>query len=129
MPSIIKRMLKQRAAYWAPTGESDVTSQPILADPVVVKCRWEDKSEQFINAAGTLNISNAKVYVDLNLEVNGFLVLLYDGLRVPKTVTNEQLLETLEYRDDPVKCGAWQIMKFEKTPDLRAKEFIRLAIL
>ena len=130
MASIIKRMLKQKAAYWAPVPDQfDIMGQPLLAAPVVVKCRWEDKSEEFISLTGTRDVSNAKVYSDTDTHVNGFLYLLNAGIPVAKTVTDAQLLATIPDATDPMLSGGWKIRKFEKTPNLRAKEFIRLAIM
>lgn len=43
----IRRHAKQTLVYWEKTG-SDGFGKPIFADPVEVKCRWEDKQQEII---------------------------------------------------------------------------------
>jgi hypothetical protein len=43
--------MKQDLTYWAPLTK-DEYNQLTYAVPVVIKCRWEDKSVLFRNAQG-----------------------------------------------------------------------------
>ena len=120
--SIIKRMRKQKAVYWAPeSAESagddfDNYGQPQVTDPVVIDCRWEEVSEEFIDAQGTRQISRAKVYVDRDIIVGGILMLGVLG-----DITDESNPKENE--------NAWEIRRFDKLPNLKATEYLRAAIL
>ena len=120
--SLIERMLKQKAVYWAlGSAESagldfDDQGSPIYATPVEIKCRWEERSDEFIDRNGALVSSRAVVFVDRDLKVGGVLM--------PGT------LDTGLNWDEPKKNdGAWEIQGWEKVPDLRIKKFLRIAYL
>ena len=115
--SIIARMRKQTCVYWPPAAEPfDDYGQPQYGDAVEMECRWEDKAEEFIGPAGTTETSKSKVFVESDVEPGGVLLLgeIESGtdLTVPKN--NE---------------GAWEIKAFNKTPNLKATEFLRTAYL
>lgn len=119
---IIKRMRKQKAVYWPPeSSESagddfDDYGQPQVSDPVEIDCRWEEVSEEFIDATGTRQMSRAKVYVDRDVKVGGILML--------------GILSDITDPVNPKKNeNAWEIRRFEKFPDLKAKEYLRTAFL
>lgn len=119
--SIISRMRKQTAVYWPLDIESggdkfDDYGQPVLSDPIEIKCRWEDVSEEFIGSDGTRQISNAKVYVDRDVDVGGVLML-------------GTLLDVSSADNPKGNIGAFEIRKFEKIPNLKATEFLRTAYL
>lgn len=120
--SIIKRMRKQDAVYWALASvesggdDFDDYGQPILTDPVEVKCRWEDKSEEFVAANGTKMLSHAVVYVDRDVDVGGVLML-------------GELTDITDADNVRENAGAWEIKRFDKIPNLRATEFLRIAFL
>ena len=123
--SLITRMLKQRAAYWAPSTRSDDFGNPIFESPAVVKCRWEDVHENFMDDEGNQTVSNAKVYVDQDLQTRGYLRRLKDA--------NERSGVREEIEDlDPSPLNneeVYTIRKFEKLPDRKAKEYLRTAML
>ena len=73
--SIITKMRKQTAVYWA-LSSYDEYGQPTWDSPVEIECRWEDKSEEFIVSDGTRQVSNAIVYVDRDME--GFEMKIVD---------------------------------------------------
>lgn len=120
--SIITRMLKQTCVYW-PMGSSDSGSDdfddqgfPILADPIELKCRWEDVNEEFITANETKMTSKSKVYVESDADVGGVLML---GL----------LSDVTDLVNVKENDGADEIKRFDKIPNLKATEFVRLAWL
>lgn len=60
--------------YWAPSsvGRYDVTN---VLPPVLVDGRWEDESELFRDAQKRETVSNAIVYLPLQVEPKGWLAL------------------------------------------------------
>lgn len=133
MPSIIKKVMKQRAVYWPPIDGPNQFNEKSYQRAVVVKCRWEEKSEEILSAVGERVISNAKIMVDRDMVVGGFLLLLLGGMKPPKTVTDEQLLASIPNQLDPKAQAndghAFEILRFEKTPTLKVTDFLRIAFL
>lgn len=119
---IIKRMRKQTAVYWALAsadsgGRShDDFGQPVVTGPVEIKCRWEAKTEEFIAANGTKQSSRAQVYVDRDVDVGGVLML-------------GELTDVVPGEDAKENEDAWEIKRFDKIPNLRATEFLKIAYL
>lgn len=80
MAKFISKYLTTDAVYWAPTG-FDAYGQVELADPVEIKCRWQDQEVIFPGANGEQMLSVAKVYPDRVLELDGYLMRgTLDGL-------------------------------------------------
>ena len=97
----------QQATYWGqpvPTGygghEFDI--------PEVIRCRWEQKTEEFIDKKGATKLSQAVVYVDQDVEVGGYLYL-GDTSEADPTALKEAL----------------PIQRYAKVPDIRAVEYVR----
>ncbi len=121
--SIIDTMLRQTAVWWplqssesAGGGDFDEYGQPLLSDPVEISVRWEDRIEEFIDGEGTTQLSNAVVFVDRDVEVGGVLML--------GEIADITDLENVKEND-----GAWEIMRFDKLPTLRATKNLRTAYL
>ena len=120
--SIISRMRKQTAVYWALASLDsggvafDDYGQPMLTDPVEIECRWEDKVEEFIGPDGTKMISRAVVYVDRDVDIGGVLMLGEED-------------DILDEDNPKENNGAWEIKQFSKIPNFRATEFLRTAYL
>ena len=126
---LITKMRRQNAIYWPPAG-ADGYGQPtygelvelILTDGGVnYRVRWEDKSEQYLDAQGTTRTSSAVVYVPAlpgpaEIVVGGYLWL---GVRA-------DLTDEVYPRNNP---GAGEVMRFEKIPNLKATEFLRTVYL
>jgi len=72
---LIQRMLGQVAVYWVPTGKKDDHGRPLWSDPIEIFCRWDNVTEQFMDKNGDLAVSNAKVYVDREVDNDGVLWL------------------------------------------------------
>lgn len=113
--SIIKTMRKQQAVYW-PYIITDEFGVKQVGSPVLIKCRWEARNEEFLDAEGERQMSKAIVYVDRDTPNGGILML---GVLADIT--------------DPVNIkendGAWEIRRFDNLPDLKAKEFLKTAYL
>jgi len=120
--SIITRMLKMTCVWW-PLASSEsggiakgVYGETLYSDPLEISCRWEDRSEEYLNDKDEVQISNAVVYVDRDVVKGGVLMLgeLTD-------ITNDS---------SPLgNLNAWKIQKFEKLPNLKVTEYLRTAYL
>lgn len=105
--------LNEKAAYWAPLGR-DGSGRPIYGTPVEIDCRWEDTNEQFINAIGEEQMSQAIVYVDRDLELAGML-------RLGKEVTAPA--------DPALDNDSFEIQKVSDIPNLPADDFLKRVML
>jgi hypothetical protein len=113
---VAKRAMKQTAVYWAPSSEADRFGQPVVQTPVQIACRWEEKSDEFVDAEGTTQTSKAVLIVDRDLEVGGVLM--------------QGTLEDVDHPTDPkANDGAEEIRAFNKTPNFKGKKFLRQAYL
>ena len=120
---IITRMRKQTCVYWAfassdSAGEDyDDFGQPQWSSPIEILCRWENVSEEFVDAKGTRQVSRSKVYVDRDVRVGELLML-------------GELVDVIDGENALVKNDdAWAIRKLDKIPNLKAPEFLRMAFL
>jgi len=113
--NFMRRHLKQKAVYWAPTGV-DAYGSITLADPVEIWCRWEGSSVIYAGVDGEQPLQVDKVYVSQDLELNGYLM---QG-------TLDNLDSTLK---PPYVEGAAPIRNKEVQPSLDAKEVIRVVFL
>ena len=120
--SIISRMRKQTAVYWAPESEEsagddfDDFGLPQVTIGVEISVRWEDRTEEFIDAEGMRQLSNAIVYVDQDVIIGGILML-------------GELTDITDAVNIKENDGAWEIRRFDKLPIIRATEFLRTAYL
>ncbi len=104
-------MLNQTATYWAKDGEDDFGNTS-FSSPQTIECRWEDNSEMFRDDNGNEVMSNAVVYVNKDLELEGYLYLGDNDANDPTTLDN-----------------AREIRKFEKMPSVDGSEYQRKAWL
>jgi hypothetical protein len=112
---IITKMRKQDAVYWARDG-ADGYGQPQYAPPAAVRCRWDDTAEQLIDpTTGAVFVSQSRVYVDRDMQPGDWLWL--------------GLLADVPVATDPVASGGYEVKRFDKIPNLKASEFLRIAIL
>lgn len=102
--------LPQTCTYWGaplPNGFGGFT----FAAPVSLACRWEEIAEQFTNNQGELLVSKAKVYLNVDVHIGGYLFLGSSVVSNPTTI------------------ASYPIRQFSKIPDLRAVIFERIAFL
>lgn len=115
--SLISKMRKQIAVYWAIADEPfDSHGRPVFADPVEISCRWEDKTEKFVDQNGEEVLSQAKVFVDRDVCIGGVLMLGSIG-------------SGLNLTDPKKNVGAYEIRRFEKLPNLKVTEYLRTVYL
>ena len=120
--SLIKRMRKQKAVYWAlgstDSGgvDADLYGKPMYATPVEIDCRWEDTSEEFLAPDGSTQMSRSVVFVDREMKLGEVLLL-------------GELTDSVNQLDPKSNNGAWEIRRFESTPNLRNTEQLRVAYL
>jgi hypothetical protein len=106
--------MKQTCVYWAPKAANRY-GEPQYAAPVEVSCRWDDIQEVFVDATGNERVSRAKVMVDRDVALNGVLWL--------------GLIAALTDEANPMKnTGFLKVMVFQKIPNRRATEFLRIAV-
>lgn len=104
--------LNQDITYWAPEAENQYGVKT-HSTPILIKGRWENKTEQFNTVGGQVIDSQAIIYPDRDLVIDGFLAL-GDHTGVPEPTA----LPT-----------AAQIQAFEDMPDLRSCTKVRRAVL
>lgn len=120
--SIIKRMRKQWAMYF-PIERIDRYGKPVHSkEPIEIKCRWDEVSEEFVNEQGQTVLSAAKVYPDRILEKGG---LLWQGTAVEFALVPWNKNTTPPSDLDDV----YPIRQFQRIPNLKAKEFLLIAVL
>ena len=111
--SLIKKVLRQTAYYWAKNGV-DAYNNATFAAPVQIACRWEDVAQEFLTQEGGRRVSSSVVMVDRDMPL-GSMLMLDSGQTVPDSV-------------GPL-AGALPVLAFTKKPNLRATEFLRIAHL
>lgn len=112
--SVIKKMRKQTAVYWARTT-SDHYGRFSYQPPVEVKCRWDDTIQEFVNATGEKQASRAVAYVD---------TIMVPGDRIKRGV-----LETDTPLDPLSIDDAFEIRRFDQIPNFRATETLLVAYM
>lgn len=111
---VIKKMRKQWAVWW-PKGANDEFGTVAWGDPVEIKVRWEDREGKIISKQQEIVPSMSTVYVDRDMNIGDRLML---GRLDTNTPPNP-----METRD------AYEIQGWEKLPDFKAKQFLRIATL
>lgn len=112
---IIKTMRRQQAVFW-PFVSTNQFGKKVVGDPVQIKCRWEDVTEEFLDSNGEVQMSNAVVYVDRDTPIGGILML-------------GTLADITDETDIKENNGAWEIRRFDNLPNFRATEFLKTAYL
>ncbi len=112
---IIKKMRKQAAVYW-PFDSVDAYGKKLFGSPVVIKCRWDGRVEEFLNSGGERQLSQAVVYVDRETPVGGILML----------GTLSDITDDVDIKENE---GAWEIRRYDTTPNLKATEVLRTIYL
>jgi len=115
MSNVVARILKQKCVYWPPagTGAFDAFGQPLSGTAQELDCRWEEKAENYIDAQGTERVSTVKVFLASDVQPGGFIAL--------------GALSGMGKDPQPAAQGAIEIKAFSKTPDRRARVFLRIA--
>jgi len=105
------RLLRQTITYWEPDS-TDVYGNTSWDAGVEIKARWEEKTENVLNADGENVASRAVVYVDgdQSIEVDGRMFL-----GVKSELTAAQIPDPDSYR----------IIMVANSPDLRDRRSIK----
>jgi|TARA_R100000093_G_C1901907_1_gene60146 hypothetical protein len=109
--SFLTRNHNQTITYWD-TPVTDKFGARTFATPEQITGRWEDRTDLFIDSTGRESVSKAFVFVGQDLDSEGWLFLGTSSEANPKDVD-----------------GALEIRQFIKTPNLKATDFERKAIL
>lgn len=113
--SVIKKMRRQYAIYWAKNPEPNEFGAVSWETPVEIKCRWEDKEGKVLNENDEITESMSTVYVDRPMKLGDKLKLGRMDTNTPQTPGEDRL--------------AFEIQGFEKLPNFKAKEFLYTAYL
>jgi hypothetical protein len=110
--SIASRNSKQDATHWVVTGSNGYGGFT-FDTPVLVKCRWEDRTERFLNPQGDEVVSAAIVYPVEDVSVGDYMAL-----------------GDLTATSDPITiAGTYPVRRFSKNTNLRNLEVIRKVYL
>lgn len=110
--SMVTRNLKEDVTHWPVTG-SDGYGGFTFGAPMKVKARWEEKAVLFLNAENEEEVSEAIVFLGVDIAVGDYLG------QGDLTVT----------ADPTTIAGPFRIRQRQKTTDLRNLESLRKAFL
>jgi hypothetical protein len=108
--SYISRNLRKRLTYWS-RGAPDGFGGTAWGASVNLKGRWEERTEQFLDAKGDEHTSEAVVYVDRDIEIGGYILNGTSTAADPLTLTGDS--------------EAKEIREYRKIPDLKYLRFER----
>jgi len=120
--SLISRMRKQKAVYWAQSSGADDYGQIQYAAPVEIDCRWEDSQQEFIGKDGSKRLSRAVVYVDRDMKPG-------DKLKLSTLAALTQDLDSGASTAPDQFSDVFEVMKADKIPNLRNTELLRVCYL
>lgn len=99
-----QRHLNQTLTYWPPAaaGATNIYGKPASGSPVQYSCRWEDRSEQIQGKGGEQFVSKSRVFLNEQVEIDGYVYLGTSAASDPSLVD-----------------GAQEIQQVARQPDLR----------
>jgi hypothetical protein len=112
---VAKRTMKQKAIWWAHDGLDDFGKPTYNIAPVEIDCRWEDRTEQFINANGDQEVSRSVLIVDRDIS-------LKDKMKLGE-------LDSTIYADPDDNEDVWEVLQFMKIPDFKGRKRLRQVYL
>lgn len=95
--------------YWSPET-LDRYGKPTWSPPTVIKCRWEDSIEKFVNNEGEIDVSRAMVMVPERLEPG---VYIYKGVSNQATPPNT----------------AWEVKQYKEVDNVLGTRTDRVVII
>lgn len=104
------RNLKEKVTWWEATPDGFGGST--FSSPVVLNGKWQDRVEMTMSGSGKEIVSRAQVWVDQDVNIGDYL---FSGESTSADPT------TLD--------GAYPVMDFRKTTDLRSLVILRKAVL
>lgn len=114
MASIITKVLRMDAVYWAPK-EAAPNGRMLFEVPVDIKVFWMDSMVEVAKPDGTKALAKSEIMTSLSTKIGGYLML---GLKAD-----------LEHPADPLQNeGAYRIITTAEQPPIRAgKPILRRA--
>lgn len=102
---------KQDVTYWAPSGNDGYGGKSFSA-PVLLKGRWESRSDIARNVQGEEVVARSVVWVTVDLKEGGYLAL-----------------EDYTAESNPLEAdGNQEIVAFIKIPDIKSMGYERRAL-
>lgn len=108
--SVIRKMRKQTAVWWARSTDADRFGQYTFGEPEEIECRWDDTTEEFLGPQNETLASRAVVYVpeDLTIKEGDRLMLGEIDSNTP---------------DDPLEVHtAHAVKRVDRNPNFRNTE-------
>jgi hypothetical protein len=104
--ALLTRVRKQTAVYWAPSAGRDKFGHPKLEPAKEITCRWDDVTEEFVDAVGTRVAGRSVVIVDVDddVKIGGVLML----------GTLNDITSTVAKNNE----GAYEVRRVDKTPNI-----------
>lgn len=108
--SVIRKMRKQTAVWWARNPTADRFGQYVFGAPEEIECRWDDTVEEFLGPQNETLASRAVVYVSEDLAIREG-----DRLMLGEIDSNTP--------DDPLEIHtAHAIRRIDRNPNFRNTE-------
>jgi hypothetical protein len=114
VPFDLEQYLNQTMVYWAKTG-TDNFGKPLFAQPVEVKCRWEDLHEQVLLLDGRTVQSNAHIMCGQRI-LNGSVLMLTTLVKFKQMPTYPKVPTTQQ--------GGYEVFKSGHTPDFDGSDLL-----
>jgi len=112
--SLITKVLKQTAVYWAP-AVYDKFGRRSFAPPAEISVRWEQRTTKYVTKDGEEKTASGKIMTSADVDVGGYLF--------------EGELDSGTPVDPSTNSNCWEVKHFDKTPNLKAIEFLREAFI
>lgn len=110
---MITKSLNQTAVHWPTTGK-DGWGKLIFGTAVEISCRWDEKSELFLDSKGKEVLSNSVLHVDTDMIADDYVYL--------GTLAS---LSAAELLDPQEEVNAFPVKAYKKTPGIKADDFVR----
>ena len=110
--TLVTRLLREDVTFWANEGSNGVGGFTFAA-PVILKGRWEDKTELIRDATGREVVSASRVFLKDDVEMEDYLA------RGDLTTTT----------DPTTLAAAFRVRRFDRITDLRNINTLRRAFL
>ena len=103
-----QRNLRQKITLWV-VSSKDVYGKPTYTSSII-KGRWEDKQQNTVDSEGNDLVSNATVFVGIDIATGSYL---YNGVS----------------EETSPAAGSREVKNFSKIPNIRGNIYERKAIL
>ncbi len=129
--SLISRMKRQKAVYWKRLSNT-LEGHSTFETPVIILCRWEDKTQTFLDKQGNEQVSNTQVYLDPEYLVLGSALKKVpdDLVRQRPKLTDAEILAEMALNAAPYKNKeTWEIRQTADQVNLRNTETLAWVLL